>query len=92
MQVGFQDENTPLVPIDKIDLPECEENWEDEPLNTFNPKENAKAKALIRSKHCVPRSERKQFRAEHRAHVMSNADIATRNGFNVPRSSRSTFK
>ncbi|KAK3921107.1 Gametocyte-specific factor 1 [Frankliniella fusca] len=68
----------PLIPIDHIQLPEPEENWDDEPINVFNPMDNAKEKSLIRGIHCVTPSERKQFREEHRKYVESNDNIATK--------------
>jgi len=75
--ITFTD-SKPLIPIDHIPLPESEENWDDEPANVFDPKENAKAKSLIRGVHCVPPSERKQFRADHRRFVEENDDIQTK--------------
>ncbi|XP_026288207.1 gametocyte-specific factor 1 homolog isoform X2 [Frankliniella occidentalis] len=73
------------VPIDTIELPVLEESWDNEPVNTFDPRENAKAKSLIRGVHCVPPSERKQFRNDHRKHVESSDDIETKTKLSAPK-------
>ena len=69
----------PIAPIEHIQLPEPEENWDDGAVNTFDPKKNAAEKCLIRGIHCVPPSERKAFKLEHRRQVQEREkeDIAT---------------
>lgn len=43
-------------------------------MNTFDPQKNAEEKSLFRGKHCVPPSERKAFRIQHRRAVQERLE------------------
>lgn len=79
--VGFEaEEHKSLAPIEHIPVPESEENWDDGPVNCFDPKENARQKAVIRGLHCAPPAERKAFKAEHRRHLREREEDPTYEG------------